>query len=252
MSLQSLKKVQNSKKSSMSMPIALKILEQHDARISQLEALHNITQTSCDSPVETVDIPEVIIPEPEPEPFIEPQTDIEYLDYEEQIIHKPPEQLEYEAQKLDELLDTLTRIQDEASLCEIELHSIKTMDEQLAKEEEDDDDNVSINTECTEACQELIDNNPEFSHNLFDCKSCLKAKAKAIKKEKKAEDKKRREQAKKLKEKQKSLLQVEQQEIAMKLKSLQMGLDTVGILNETKKRLNVDYNTLASEYYEGH
>ena len=43
---------------------------------------------------------------------------------------------------------------------------------------------VSLHTDCTEACQEIIDSIPDDEHfDHTECKNCIKKKAKAYKKE---------------------------------------------------------------------
>lgn len=238
--MERLKQLQHSKKASMSIPSVVKVLEAHDERLLLLEGLV-IGKSLREAPpaAEIEELPEVEIPETIPD---------EISAYEEAVIEKPQDQLEYEAGLLDELLDTLTRIQDEASLVECELKSIKAADLQEAEEVTEFDDSVSINTECTDACRELVNNSgDEVPDHDFDCKHCLKAKAKAIKRARKQKEKERRAQVKRIKEKEKSLLLLEQQEIAMKLKSLRMGLSTVDILAETRQRLEGDFSNLTAE-----
>jgi len=254
--LELLRKVQNSKKPSISMPLCVRLLEEHHERLLRLEALVSPSLTQRKEKVvaleEEIPLPPLVIPENiSPEVFVEtPRPTTPEPEPEEESFVKPPEQLEMESKLLDELLATLERIRTEASVVEEELKTVKQLQEDH-EEEEEDDDKTSINTECTDACRELIaTNTEEIPDHSFDCKHCIKEKAKAIKRAKKQREKEKREQAKRLKEKQKSLLQLEQQEIAMKLKHLRMGLDTVEILNATKKRVSGEYNALATEYYE--
>jgi hypothetical protein len=183
-----------------------------------------------------IELPDVVIPEAIELP------DVEIPD------EKHFETLQYEKDLFDELLSTLNRIQDEASLVEEELKSIQEANVNDSEDTEIDDA-ISINTECTDACRELVNSSEVPTDHQFDCKACLKAKARAIKAERKKKDKQRLKHAKEMKEKQKNLLQVEQQEIATRLKSLRCGLNTVDILAETKKRLSGEFSNLESEYY---
>ena len=255
--MEQLRKCQGSKKSSMSMPLCVKVLEEHNERLLRLEALAGFKaveeivkevekelieepKKSVKEPVEEVEeLPEIIIPEPQ-EVFI-PKSE---------VIHRLPEEIIEEENLLDSLLNTLSRIQDEASLVEEELKSIKELENQ--PEEEIEDDNMSINTECTDACREILENADESLIQHIDCKNCLKQKAKAYKKEKKRQEKERAKQAKAIKQKQKDLLLLEQKQIAMKLQHIRSGLNEVEIINNAKTRINEDYNTLAQNYYDEH
>lgn len=246
MSLESLRKVQCSKKSSMSMPLAVKLLEEHHERLLKLEALAGFKAQPEPEPIE--ELPEVVIPK-EPEPKEEPVPELVPIQIpEEEVIVKLPEEVIEEENLLDSLLHTLARIQDEASLVEEELKSIKQMENEP---EEIEDDCESLNTECTEACQEILDNATEDIHiDHSECKNCMKAKAKAYKKEKKRQAKERAQQAKLIKQKEKDLLLLEQKEIAIKLSDLRNGLNNVEVMNNVKNRITREYEELAQNYYQ--
>lgn len=196
--IERLRKLQNSKKASMSVPLAVRVLEEHNERLLRLEALV-LENDHADVVYEEQVVPEeedVITMQPEQEPEQEPEPD--------------------NGAYLDELLQKLLEIQDEASLLEDELTSIKK-----AEEEPIEEDLVS---ECTEACVELL-SSEGVSSNLskVECKSCIKTRAKMHKKEMKMKDKERAKEVKRIKLKQRELLIQEQYEVAQRLKNLKSG-----------------------------
>jgi hypothetical protein len=251
MSIEELKKTQHSKKSGISMPIAVRILESHHERLLRLESLFSLDSsakcndecgsaceksTTCTSDatnfatnpsendaVSTISvmsaINEVEVEEMQPAPTV--------------IITREPVKDPDGLKLLDELLEKLVAIQDEASLVEAELQSIKQMDEAEQEESEESD----IATECTEACQELIDSSDMALVNPCDgCKACIKAKAKQIRKENKRLEKERRKQAKEIKKKQREIMMLEQTELSSKIQSFRTGLMGTGMLTAERKR----------------
>lgn len=139
-----------------------------------------------------------------------------------------PEDVEF----LDQLLDKLTSIREQSEMLHFELQSI----EQADRAEVSDDDDISICTENTEACQELIDKNPNVVLlNCDSCKSCMKDKAKQIKREKKAKEKERRAYLRQLKNNEREVLAIEQRELQNKLSEFRSQIDKISEISEQQK-----------------
>ncbi len=166
---------------------------------------------------QSIDLPDVYIPD--------------HLDPE--IIHVPQKQ--EDDIFLDQLLEKLTSIKDQSSMLHLELDSIKQMDNAIESEEDDD---ISICTENTEHLQELIDLHPEDimgNAPCQNCKSCMKQKAKLIKKNKKAKEKERRAYLKQLKINEKEVLMIEQNELQNKLDEFRNQIDRISQISEKQK-----------------
>jgi len=155
-------------------------------------------------------------------------------DLPEYITTKPRDDKSEDLQFLDQLLDKLTDIKDQSSLLHLELQSIEQMDK---VDDHVSDDELSICTENTDACQELIDKNPDVvtMPDCSNCKACLKAKAKEIKKDKKAKEKERRAYLKQLKINEREVLLIEQKELQHKLSEFRSQIDKMSELSEKQK-----------------
>jgi hypothetical protein len=267
--IENLRKVQASKKSSMSMPLAVRVLEHHHERIKHLEALVLRTSISPDSHFEdttaTSDFTndahgfrsEMTDTEPDEhaavaaiEIFPPVEEEVEELKPVEEPEEKQPEEKQPDnGAFLDELLQKLLQIQDEACLVEEELNSIK---EAEAERVDDDDDTDSVMTECTDTCRELLRSEEGISEHAAkaECKSCIKLRVKMHKKEKKLREKERVRGIKAIKLKQKELLMQEQFEIAQRLKNIKSGRSEMfGMVDRGQiQALAEEIDHLAGEY----
>jgi hypothetical protein len=135
---------------------------------------------------------------------------------------------------LDQLLEKLTDIKDQSSMLHLELESIKEMDNAIDTES---DDNISICTENTEHLQELIDSNHDvkITAPCHNCKSCMKDKAKQIKKDRKSKEKQRRAYLRQLKINEKEVLILEQKELENKLTEFRNQIDRISDLSQKQK-----------------
>ena len=256
--MEQLRKVKHSKKANMSMPLAVRVLEDHHERLLAVERMigieapaRSIRKPLPEPPVELPPMPDLVAPveeAPMPDlvapveeaPTPPPRNDIEevvpvadvveVMEPVEVVIDEPsPEESAY----LDELLNKLTSIQDEASLLESELMSIHQMEQEA---EHDDDDAVSVSTACTEACRELLEGLPPDQVSSAQCNGCIKARAKAHKKEQKRIEKERAREAKKVKQKHKELLAMEEHDLAQRLRNLRSGMDEMyGVIDQDVK-----------------
>ena len=261
--MEQLRLVKNSKKANLSMPMCVRVLEEHHERLMVLEALAGFPKPPKkplpNPPVEDFDVELPPTPPPRediveekvsvvlPPVEVAPVADsVETVEPVEEVIDTRNEE---ESAYLDELLNKLMQIQDEASLLESELSSIKQME---AEEEHIEDDMTSVSTECTEACRESLSDVPPHEMSKTECKNCIKARAKEHKKERRKAEKERAREVKKIKEKHKELLKMEQHDLIVRLKNMREGKEELfGTIDEgVKCRLASEVSALAAAYAE--